>query len=66
MQTTLNVGGLSCSRCKNAVKQAILAINGVTDVVVDLSAKWVVVFHDETVTVDSIKVGIEKQGYTVV
>ena len=57
---------MSCSHCKNAVKQAILAINGVTDVVVDLSAKRVVVFHDETVTVDSIKVEIEKQGYNVV
>ena len=66
MQTTLNVEGMSCSHCENAVKKAVSAITGVTELAVDLAAKTVIVTHDGNVTVDSIRNVIEDQGYSVV
>ncbi|MCL1976166.1 MAG: cation transporter [Firmicutes bacterium] len=65
MQTILNVEGMSCSHCENAVKTAVLALNGVMDVKVDLAAKLVTVTHDESRNIESIKITIEAQGYTV-
>jgi copper chaperone len=66
MKTTLNVEGMSCSHCENAVKKALLAISGVTEVAVDLAGKTVTVTHGETVTIDKIKSQIEEQGYDTV
>jgi len=66
MQTKLNVEGMACAHCENAVKTAILAISGVTEVVVDLAGKTVTVTHDENVTVSMIQSEIEEQGYDVV
>jgi copper chaperone len=66
MQMKLNVEGMSCSHCENAVKNAVSAITGVTDVAVDLAGKTVTVTHDGNVTSDSIKSKIEEEGYEVV
>ena len=66
MQTKLKVEGMSCSHCENAVKKAVSAISGVTDVSVDLKAKTVTVAHGGNVTADIIKNAIEEQGYDVV
>ncbi len=66
MQTTLNVEGMSCSHCENAVKKAVSAIGGVTEVAVDLANKTVTVTHDDGVSVEAIKGEIEDQGYDVV
>ena len=65
MQTRLNVEGMSCSHCENAVKNAVSAIGGVTYVAVDLAGKTVTVTHGENVTVACIKSEIEEQGYDV-
>lgn len=62
----LSVEGMSCSHCENAVKNAVSALNGVENVIVDLHAKKVIVeFDAEKVLVDIIKGTIEDQGYTV-
>ena len=66
MQTKLNVEGMSCAHCENAVKKAVSAIGGVSAVTVDLAGKTVAVIHDESVTADMIKYEIEEQGYDVV
>lgn len=64
---TLNVEGMSCSHCENAVKKSVGALNGVSSVAVDLKGKKVTVeFDPERVTVDTIKDTIEDQGYEVV
>ena len=64
---TLNVEGMSCSHCENAVKKSVGALNGVSSVAVDLKGKKVMVeFDPEKVTVDTIKDTIEDQGYNVV
>jgi len=66
MQTKFNVEGMTCSHCENAVKKAVSAISGVTEVAVDLAEKTVTVTHDESVTVACIQAEIEEQGYEVV
>ncbi len=66
MQTKLNVEGMSCSHCENAVKNAVSTISGVSEVLVDLKGKTVTVTHDENVTIESIKSEIEDQGYDIV
>lgn len=64
---TLNVEGMSCSHCENAVKKSVGALNGVGSVAVDLKGKKVTVeFDPEKVTVSTIKDAIEDQGYEVV
>lgn len=63
---TLNVEGMSCSHCENAVKKSVGALNGVSSVAVDLKGKKVTVeFDPEKVTVNTIKDTIEDQGYDV-
>jgi copper chaperone len=65
-KTILNVEGMSCSHCVNAVQKAVGALDGVTEVRVDMDAKKVTVDHYEKVTLESIKNAIENQGYDVV
>ena len=62
----LNVEGMSCSHCENRVKKAVSAINGVSNVTVDLAGKTVTVEYDSSAaTVKQIKDAIEEQGYDV-
>lgn len=64
---TLNVEGMSCSHCENAVKKAVGALAGVSNVAVDLAGKKVTVeFDPAKVAVNNIKDAIEDQGYDVV
>jgi copper chaperone len=63
----LNVNGMSCSHCENAVKKAVGNLEGVSNVSVDLEGKTVTVDYDESkVTLDNIKFEIDDQGYAVV
>jgi len=64
---TLNVEGMSCSHCVNAVTKAVTALDGVSGVNVDLEGKKVTVdFEEEKVSLDNIKEAIEEEGYDVV
>jgi len=63
----LNVTGMSCSHCENAVKKAVTALDGVTKVDVDIPAKKVAIeYHADKITPADFKVAIEDQGYDVV
>ncbi|MBN2441380.1 MAG: copper chaperone CopZ [Spirochaetales bacterium] len=63
---TLNVPGMSCSHCEHAIKGAVKKLDGVDDVIIDLTDKTVEVsFHPEKVSEDSIKSAIEDQGYDI-
>lgn len=63
----LNVNGMSCSHCENAIKKAVGSLDGVSEVSVDLDGKTVTVAYDEAkVTLDNIKFEIDDQGYEVV
>lgn len=67
VQKVLNVEGMSCSHCVNAVTKAVNALDGVSGVNVDLEGKKVTVdFEDDKVSLDTIKDAIEEEGYDVV
>lgn len=67
LQTVLNVEGMSCSHCVNAVTKAVTALDGVSGVNVSLEGKTVTVDYDgDQVSLESIKEAIEEEGYDVV
>lgn len=60
------VPDMSCSHCENTIKKAVGNLNGVENVLIDLNSKKVSVEYDDSkVSVDTIKVTIEDQGYDV-
>lgn len=66
-KVVLNVNGMSCSHCVNAVKKAVGALDGVSQVDIDLEGKTVTVdYNASKVTLDNIKFEIDDQGYEVV
>lgn len=65
-QVTLNVQGMSCAHCVNAIEGNVGKLNGVDTVKVNLDeAKVAVAFDPNTVALDEIKDVIEEQGYDV-
>lgn len=64
---TLNVEGMSCVPCANAVKNSVGSLPGIDKVDVDLTGKKVaVVFEADKVDIEQIKDKIEDAGYQVV
>ena len=65
-KTVLNVSGMSCSHCENAVKNALGELDGVSSVAVSLGENTVTVEYDSnTVSLESIKGAIVDEGYEV-
>lgn len=64
---TLNVQGMSCGHCVNAVESNVGQLDGVEQVKVHLdSGKVDVSFDGDKVTLAKIKETIDDQGYDVV
>ncbi|WP_261764962.1 copper chaperone CopZ [Staphylococcus pasteuri] len=62
----INVEGMSCDHCKNAVESALARINGVSAAEVNLDKGQVRVDYDEDkVQLSDMKDAIEDQGYDV-
>ena len=62
----MNVEGMSCNHCVNAVKTAVEAIDGVSSVEVSLENNTASVeFDPAKTTVDEIKFAIGEEGYGV-
>ena len=65
-QKIINVEGMSCDHCKNAVESALARINGVSAAEVNLDKGQVRVDYDEDkVQLSDMKDAIEDQGYDV-
>lgn len=63
---TLNVTGMTCGHCVKAVEGSVGAVNGVTEVAVNLADGQVTVAYDAAqVSVAQIKETIEDQGFDV-
>lgn len=62
----LTVPDMSCSHCEATIIKAVGKLNGVESVFVDLANKKVSVEYDDSkVSVNTIKLTIEDQGYNV-
>ncbi|HBR31071.1 MAG TPA: hypothetical protein DD733_03195 [Clostridiales bacterium] len=65
-RTVLDVEGMSCSHCENAIRRAVSELRGVAGVTVDLAMKTVTVDYDPSlVNIQRIKSEITEQGYEV-
>ncbi|MFE8703092.1 copper chaperone CopZ [Cytobacillus sp. FJAT-54145] len=65
-KVTLNVGGMSCGHCVNAVEGSVGKLNGVSSVKVNLAEGTVdVEFDSATTSLEAIKETIDDQGYDV-
>ena len=66
-QASIQVEGMSCEHCVQAITKALRALPGVADVAVDLEGKIVTVAYDSAVaSLDKMEEEIEEQGYHVV
>lgn len=66
-EITLQVQGMSCGHCVNAIETSVGQLTGVNEVKVDLEAAKVAVAFDATQTSQQVIVNeIEEQGYDVV
>jgi copper chaperone len=67
MNETLEVQGMSCAHCVNAVESSVGELQGVSSVKVDLGKGEVTVAYDNSKTsLNQIQETIEDQGYDVV
>ncbi|MEK3981386.1 copper chaperone CopZ [Psychrobacillus sp. FSL K6-2836] len=64
---TLEVQGMSCGHCVNAIEGSVGQLAGVEQVNVNLADAQVnVVFNEEKVSLDKINETIEDKGYEIV
>lgn len=65
MQTTLNIKGMMCPHCSGRVRDALLAVPGVTAADVSHERGNAIVTHDATVTRDALASTVTAAGYEV-
>ncbi|GAA3850498.1 heavy-metal-associated domain-containing protein [Amycolatopsis tucumanensis] len=67
MSTTVyTVQGMTCSGCVNKVTNAVTAVDGVSDVDVDIATGELTVISDEPIDSEAIRKTIADVGYSVV
>lgn len=66
MKKKLLVEGMSCMHCVMHVKNALMEVQGVTDVEVDLAGKNAVVDMNDGVSDEQLKAAVADAGYDVV
>lgn len=65
IHTTLQVQGMSCGHCVATVTNAVCALDGVTDVAVDLSTGEVEVTSETALDLAELSAVIDDAGYEV-
>ena len=63
---THDVAGMTCDHCARAVRTEVSAIDGVTDVDVDLDSGVVRVTAEQPVSTTALRDAVEEAGYTLV
>lgn len=61
-----DIVGMTCDHCARAVRAEVSAIDGVTDVDVDLDIGVVRVTADQPVPTTALRDAVEEAGYTLV
>jgi copper chaperone len=64
-QQTYTVVGMTCDHCARSVTQEVRAVDGVTDVKVDLATGLVNVTAIQAVPVAAVQAAVEEAGYTL-
>ena len=59
----LTISGMSCRKCSNKISAAVLSIDGVSDVTIDLAAKTATIEGAADIT--KVRDAIVKAGYGV-
>jgi len=59
------VPDMSCAHCERAIKEALLGVDGVYEVDVNLDTKTVVVHHDAVVNTGAMREAIQEAGYSI-
>jgi len=63
---TLNVEGMTCNHCVASITKALMQLNGVENVIVNLEMKRVAIeFDAERMNVEILKGTVEDAGYKV-
>ena len=63
---TYTVDGMTCAHCVLSVTEEITAIDGVTDVAVDLPTGAVTVTRDRPLDEAQVRAAVEEAGYALV
>ncbi|MEG0774520.1 heavy metal-associated domain-containing protein [Clostridium sp.] len=66
MKKTIVIDGMSCMNCVKHVKEALAELNGVGDVVVDLTSNTAVINTDFEIANNDIIKALDEFGYEVV
>ena len=59
------VSGMHCDHCVSSVTEEVSAVNGVTDVKVDLDSGQLIVISDSEIPFKSIEAAVDEAGYRV-
>jgi len=65
-RNTYTVSGMTCAHCVMSVTEEITAIDGVTDVAVDLPTGAVAVTSDRPLDEAQVRAAVEEAGYELV
>ncbi len=63
IEKTYIVTGMTCGHCASSVREEVGAINGVTDVAVDVPTGKVTVTSDNEIGTDTVRAAVEEAGY---
>ncbi|MBL8926092.1 MAG: heavy-metal-associated domain-containing protein [Pseudonocardia sp.] len=63
---TYTVSGMTCAHCVMSVTEEITALDGVTDVVVDLPTGAVAVTSERPLDAAQVRTAVEEAGYELV
>jgi copper ion binding protein len=62
---TYDVSGMTCDHCAHAVTAELSALEGVSDVHVDVTTGKVQVTADRALPIDDVRQAVEEAGYTL-
>ena len=65
MKKTMTIEGMACQHCAGRVRDALLKIDGVVEVTIDLDAKKADLMLSKSVDDAALKSAVEDAGYTV-
>ncbi len=66
METTnFTAPDITCGGCANAIKKALGALPGVSEVAVDIDTKVVKVTHESTISEQALRTTLDKAGFPI-